>query len=209
MTELETAIREALHERADAAPIRHTALVSRRRLRWFAPVLAAALVIALVAISLVLVSRHDATTPPAAQKSSSFVGYTWRLVQIDDRQGRLTLPPSTKAEVSFGQRGTMSGNDTVHELGVRYRVVATGYQPTGPVTGSGNGLAGPISTNLKRTLFAIGSCFASAQLDGNKPPLSAPVSATVHGNRLTLHTSDGVLTFVRTGVVREHPRPSR
>jgi hypothetical protein len=40
-------------------------------------------------------------------------------------------------------------------------------------------------------------------LDAGKPPPSATIPATVHGDRLTLHTNDGVLTFVRTGVVRE------
>ena len=64
----------------------------------------------------------------------------------------------------------MSGNDTVHSLQVGYRVVATGYEPSGSLMSSGNGLAGPISTSLKRTLFAIGSCFASSQSDGSKPP---------------------------------------
>ncbi len=198
MTELETLVREALHDRADAAPIRHTTLISRRRLRWVAPVLAAASVVALVAISLVLVSRHDATTPPAAQKSSSFVGYAWRLVQIDDREGRLTLPPSTKAAVSFGRGGTMTGNDTVHALQVSYRVVTAGYRPSDSVGESNNGLAGPISSTAKRTLFAVGSCFSSSVPDGGKPALGGTIEATVHGDRLTLHTNDGVLTFVRT-----------
>ncbi len=196
MIDLETAVRDALHARADAVEPRESELRSRSR-RWLPPTIAAALVVGLVALTLVLVTRNNATTPPAAPKSSSFVGYRWRLVQIDDRQGRLTLPSSTKAEVEFGQRGTMTGNDTVHSLQVGYRVVATGYEPGGSLMSSGNGVAGPISTSLKRTLFAIGSCFSSTQSDGSKPPQTAPIAATVHGDRLTLHTTDGTLTFVR------------
>jgi hypothetical protein len=200
MTDLETAIRDALRERGESVPIRNTTLVARRR-RWVAPLLAAALVIALVAITLVVVGRKNTTTPPAAPtSSSSFVGYSWRLVQIDDRQGRLTLPASTKAAVSFPRGGRMTGDDTVHALEVRYRIVPTGYQPAGPVTTSGNGLAGAISSTLKRTLFAIGSCFSTAQLD-SKPPKTTPITATVHGQQLTLHTTAGVLTFVRNGTV--------
>jgi hypothetical protein len=54
-----------------------------------------------------------------------------------------------------------------------------------------------VSITLKRTLFAIGSCFSPSLSGGGKPPSSAPIAATVHGDRLTLHTSAGVLIFVR------------
>ena len=201
MTDLETAIRDALQSRAEAVPVRQTALVGRRR-RWRAPVFAAALVIALVALSLALVTRKESTASPTTSRSAPFVGYSWRLVLIDDRQGRLVLPASTKAAVAFPRGRDMSGNDTVHALQVRYHLVPSGYEPTGPVTSSTNGLAGPISATLKRTLFAIGSCFSTAQL-GSKPPKMTPIAATVRGERLTLHTSAGVLTFVRDGAVVE------
>jgi len=204
MTELETAIRDALHSRVDALEPRETERRSRARRRWLPPTIAAAVVALLALTAALLVTRHKAADqPPAAPKSASFVGYSWRLVQIDDRQGRLTLPASTKAKVAFGQRGTMTGDDSVHALQVRYRLVPTGYQPAGQVMTSSNGLSGAISTTLKRTLFAIGSCFSSPVPGGSKPPQSAPIAATVHGNRLTLHTSDGVLTFVRRGIVRD------
>ena len=201
MTDLETAIRDALRGRADEVPIRKSSLVARRR-RWGAPLLAAALVIALVALTIALVARKNTTAPPAAPTTSSFVGYSWRLVQIDDRQGRLELPASTKAAVAFPRGTEMSGNDTVHALQVRYHLVRVGYEPTGPVTTSTNGLAGPVSATLKRTLFAIGSCFSTAQR-GSKPATNTPIAATVHGDRLILHTSAGVLTFVRDGTVVE------
>jgi len=200
MTELETAIRDALHSRADTFEPHETELRSRRPRRWLPPTIAAAVVMLLAVTAALLVTRHKAADqPPAAPKPASFVGYSWQLVQLDDRQGRLTLPASTKAEVTFGQRGTMTGDDSVHSLQVQYRLVTTGYQPAGQVMTSANGLGGAISTTLKRTLFAIGSCFSSSVPGGSKPPQSAPIAATVHGDRLTLHTSDGVLTFVRTG----------
>lgn len=200
MTDLETAIRDALRSRADEVPIRHTSIVRRRR-RWVSPVLAAALVIALVALTLVLFARSDSTTRPAAPKISSFVGYSWRLTQIDDRQGRLTLPASTKAEVEFPRGGHMTGSDTVHALDAHYRLVPGGYEPHG-LAESGNGLAGRVSATLKRTMAAMRSCFSSVQLD-SKPPAIEPVRAAVSGDHLVLHTTVGVLTFVRGGVVIE------
>jgi hypothetical protein len=208
MTDLETAIRDALQSRADAIDPYETILRSRRPRRWIAPLLAAALVVALVAVTLVLVARKDASkTPAAGTNRSSFVGYSWRLVQINDRQGRLTLPATTKADVSFARGGLMTGNDTVHALQVRYRVVSIGYEPVGQVTTSDDGLAGGISATLKRTLFAIGSCFSPppSSASGTKPPPTAPIPATVHGDRLTVHVGGIVLTFVRNGtVVRIH-----
>jgi hypothetical protein len=195
MTDLETAIREALQSRAEAVPIRHTTPLVRRR-RWVAPVLAAALVIALVAITLVVLHHKPAATTPATG-TSSFVGYRWRLVRIDDRQGHLTLPATTRAAVAFASDGQMSGNDTVHTLSAHYRVVANGYAPD-RVTASGNGLAGPVTAALKRTLGAVGSCFSSPQI-GRKPPAITTVRASVSATRLVLHTGYGVLTFVRAG----------
>src|SRR5690349_21772934 len=104
MTDLETAIRDALQSRADTVPIRHSTLVARRR-RWLPPTLAAALVIALVAITLTVLARSEhPTAPPATGKTAQFVGHRWRLVRIDDPQGRLELPATTRAYVTF-ERG--------------------------------------------------------------------------------------------------------
>ena len=196
MTDLETAIRSALQSRADEVVVRHTAMSARRR-RWLPPILAAALVIALVAITLVVVRGRDHTTPPASG-SGSFVGFRWRLVQIDDRQGRLALPASTEAAVSFGRDGQMTANDTVHGLSAHYRLVARGYETDG-VGSTANGLAGRISITLKRTLAAVGSCFSSPRGGTGKPPAMKPITASVSGDRLVLHTGYGVLTFVRAG----------
>ncbi|HEY2296628.1 MAG TPA: hypothetical protein VGH43_02780 [Jatrophihabitans sp.] len=200
MTDLETAIHDALQSRAEAVAIRHTTPLARRR-RWVAPALAAALVIALVAITLAVLHHKPAATTPAT-RTSSFVGYRWRLVSIDDSQGHLTLPASTKAAVAFGSRAKMTGSDTVNTLSAHYRIVASGYAPDG-MTVSGTGFAGAVTAALKRTLGAVGSCFSSPQA-GSKPPATTPVRASVSGTRLVLHTSYGVLTFVRAG-----PAPSR
>src|SRR5690348_185947 len=201
MTDLETAIRDALRSRADAVPIRHTTLERRRRRRWLPPVLAAALVIALVGITFAFVGRSDRTTP-AGSGGSAFVGFRWRLVQVDDGQGRLTLPASTKAAVAFGRDGQMNANDTVHGLSAHYRLVASGYETNG-VGSTANGVAGGITVALKRTLAAVGSCFSSPQGGSGKPPAMTPIAASVSGDRLVLHTSDGVLTFVRAGPAPE------
>lgn len=202
MTDLETAIRDALHARADTMPIRHSTLVVRRR-RWLPPTLAAALVIALVAITLAVLARSEHhTAPPAAGKTAQFVGQRWRLVRIDDPQGRLDLPATTHASVTFERGGRMIGDDTVHGLDARYRLVPGGYDPS-ELAETANGLAGPVSGALKRTLAAVGSCFSSPGSDG-KPPSITPVRAAVHGDRLVLHTTYGVLTFVRAG-----PAPTR
>lgn len=195
MTDLEIAIRDALISRADSVTVHREELIRRRR-RWLPPTLAAALVIALVAITVVLVN-HRNTSTPAASGSSPFVGYRWKLVALDDRQGHLALPASTTAAVSFGSHGQMAGDDTVHTLSARYRVVASGYEPDA-MTVTANGLAGRPSVALKRTLAAVGSCFSSAHGD-SKPPVTTPVRASVSGDRLVLHTSYGVLTFVRAG----------
>jgi Fe2+ transport system protein FeoA len=205
MTELETAIRDALQARADAVEPRYDAVRARRPRRWLAPTVAAAVVVALAAITVVFaIGRDGGGNPPSAPRQAAFVGYSWRLVRIDDRQGRLTLPVSTKAEVAFAHGGAMTGDDTVHGLQVRYRIVAGGYQPTGPVFASANGLAGPISIRLKRTLIAVGRCFSSPPLSrGIKPLPSAPIAATVDGDRLTIRTSEATMTFVRGGRVVE------
>jgi hypothetical protein len=200
MTDLETVIRDAMQSRAEAVPIRHSALVVRRR-RWLPPLLAAALVIALVALTAALVARSDHRTP-AASGNATFVGSSWRLVRIDDGQGRLMLPASTKAAVAFGRDGQMTGNDTVHALSAHYRLVASGYEPD-RMTASDNGIAGPITSAMKRTVGAMGTCFSSVQGD-SKPARLVPIAAKVQGDRLVLHTGYGVLTFVRTG-----PVPSR
>src|SRR5690242_502267 len=104
MTELETAIRDALHSRVDALEPRETELRSRTPRRWLPPTIAAAVVVLLTLTAALLVTRHKAADqPPAAPRSASFVGYSWRLLQIADRQGRLTLPASTKANVAFAR----------------------------------------------------------------------------------------------------------
>jgi hypothetical protein len=197
MTDLETTIRDALHSRAEAVQIRHSTLVAHRRRRWLPPTLAAALVIALVALTVVaLRPDHSRRTSPASDPHA-IVGHTWVLERIDDSQGTLVLPALTHIAIQFQAGGRMTGDDSIHSFDAHYRIVAAGYKPS-DVTVSGNGIAGRVPADLKRKMGAVQSCFESVRSE-RKPPVIASIPASVSGNHLVLHTSYGVLTFRLAG----------
>jgi hypothetical protein len=196
MTDLETEIRDALHERAEAVPIRHATLVVRRR-HWAAPVLAAALVIALVAITLVLVlvARKDTTTPPAAG-TPAYVGHRWNLVAIDDEFGRIAVPTKSGAMIFFHRDDSFAVNDTVNYYTGKFRVEKDGYS----TRDMGGTLAGFIGSPRSRTGRIIGAFREAMGYDrsGRRiPPYFVPVR--VRGTVLTIGGGAVRATFVRTG----------
>ncbi len=215
MTELETAIREALHSRAESVPIRETTLVAPHR-RWLAPVLAAVLVIALAVTALVLVTRRTSpTTPPGSATLAGYVGYRWRLVAIDDRYGHLAIPASLHPEVSFGKDRSYTVDDTVNFNAGTFTPEADGYDP-GPMSSTLVGFAGDPSGAVGRIVAATRLIINDSGSAGSQQPMHHLVPVRLHGTTMIVEVGGTRMTFARDGLTKParyyhgtRPPPSR
>ena len=194
-TDLETAIRDALRARADATVPREDALRPRRSGGRHLPLLAAAAIVLLAVTVALVVARRD-THPAPAGGSAAFVGYRWDVVAVDSGSTHAGVPPGWNAYIAFGRHGDVMANDALNTLSGTYRVTADGYTVRDMVS-TAIGYDG-------RDPARVAVIFAVDAVLGGSGPHPAPVSAQVHGTRLTLTVPGQTVFLTRAGAA---PQP--
>jgi hypothetical protein len=195
MTELETAIRDALHSRADTFVPHETELRSRRPRRWLPPTIAAAVVVLLAVTAALLVTRRTASDQPPASSGTGFVGYRWKLVAIDDSHGHASVPGALHANIGFSRDGKIFGDDSVNAWSGVYRLTKDGYEVL-KAGGTDVGRLGGVSLRA-RVVAAIDACFYTAWIRPGPPYPPTRVQARVSGTTLTLKVAGTTLTLER------------
>jgi hypothetical protein len=215
MTELETAIRDALHFRADTIDPRETDLRTRRSRRWLPPIIAAAVVVLLAVTAALLVTRHKATDQAPTAGGAGFVGYRWKLVAIDDHYGHLAIPASLHPEVSFGKDRSYTVDDTVNFNSGTFTIEAGGYDP-GSMSSTLVGFAGDPAGAVGRILAATRLIINDSGSAGSGRSTHYLVPVRLRGTVMIIEISGTRMTFAQDGVTKParpyhgtRPPPSR
>lgn len=120
------------------------------------------------------------------------IGYTWNVLTLTDKHGRLTLPSRLHATIEFDRYGLVIGNDTVNTAKARFGLTGDGYVVAHRVTTSAVGYAGQDPT-LTRLIAAVNTMVSG----------DAAVIATIDSDTLTLHRNGIALTLHRS--IRKPP----
>jgi hypothetical protein len=127
---------------------------------------------------------------------ASAVGYRWRVDQIRDGHGVLSIARSSHAEIALTRDGYVLGSDTVNGLQGRYRATRIGYAVTEPIIGGVGGTGG--APDQARIVSALDAMFAatSDSLTAT-PPKRIDVAVTTRGRTLVLTRGAISVTLVR------------
>ena len=171
-----------------------------RNSRRLAAALGTAAAVVIAAVAGVLVANRDGGQHQVASGDSlaGVVGHRWRVTDVVDDHGTLTIPASMHAEVGFTRDGYVLGDDTVNALQATYTRTATGYR----ADDGASTLVGSVSLNdvQKRTIAAVDDLFLAtvdAATDA-PPPLTVTVKLELNG-QLTLDAQGVDLTLTRIG----------
>jgi hypothetical protein len=200
-TDLEGAIRDALHaDGIGAGQLLYPALrvpVRRRPARLLAAAGAAAAVAVVAIVATLLVSGHRGPGQAGTDPLAGVIGYRWRVIQLADQRGAVSLPKSLDAQIGFTRDGYVLGNDTVNAMQGKYQVTAGGYT----VRDGGGTLAGYVGDDPLRTrlINAVDAMFVTVVATGEQTPPPLIVQASLTSGTLTLRRDGTTLTLEQHG----------
>jgi hypothetical protein len=202
-TDLDTAIRDALHEREIGYDdLRYPELrAPRRRFGGVAAAATAVAAVAAVAAVLAAVSWPDGGTGGGGTRAAGggfgdVLGYQWKVSALVDADGELAVPHPEGAMIGFTHHGYVVGDDSVNSIGAHYAATATGYSVTDAATTL---VACDCEPDRARVIAAVDAMFF-ATWDGEGPHAPAvDVAVQVSGDMLTLSANGVTLTLTRDG----------
>lgn len=133
---------------------------------------------------------HDPATAPAP-----YVGSSWHLLSVSQGSESHTLPRSILAAADFFADGRLVLHDSTNTLSGRYVIAAAGFSSRDMSTS----LIGYAGNNATKTM-TMNAIDAIAGGGLGTPP---PVGARTSGSTLVLDVDGYVMTFERSGPVRE------
>jgi hypothetical protein len=151
---------------------------------------------AVVAVVLVLATPvHDGRRRPTAGPLVGVIGFHWRVTQVVDAHGRVTVPRSWRAEIGFSPDGRVLGNDTVNALQADYAVDRGGYVARDAAIGA-VGVAG-VTPLRARTIGAVDAMFLTVATGPGQSAQPVRVAVRLHDDTLTLRRHRSTLTLIR------------
>ena len=134
--------------------------------------------------------------PNAGGGSASWVGYTWRITEVQHGTNSMSIPAALNGFVAFAPDQTLSANDGVNFYFGRYLVESYGYRPNSAgATNAGYAGNDPVQLALIAAVRA---------LTGSDP---VTASSDETGN-LHLAVDGYTVTCTKQGVASNQPPPS-
>jgi hypothetical protein len=126
---------------------------------------------------------------------TGIIGYRWRVVEVVDSHGALSVPSALEARIGFSRDGYVFGKDTVNALTGNYELTNGGYRVR---NGGTTLLPHQYDDDRERIIAAVHAMFYPVGKPGESPP-DLVIQARLEGEQLSLQRDDVTLTLERVG----------
>jgi hypothetical protein len=126
---------------------------------------------------------------------TAIIGYRWRVVEVVDSHGALSVPSALEARIGFSRDGYVLGKDTVNALQGNYELTNGDYRVR---NGGTTLIAHQYDHDRERIIAAVDAMFYSVGKPGESPP-DLIVQARLEREQLSLKRDDITLTLERVG----------
>jgi hypothetical protein len=138
---------------------------------------------------------------------TGIIGYRYRVAEITDSHGALSVPSALEARIGFSRDGYVFGKDTVNALTGNYELTHGGYRVR---HGRTTLLPHQYDHDRERIIAAVDAMFYPVGKPGESPP-DLLVQAKLEREQLSLQRDDITLTLERIGTqpdMRTPPSPT-
>jgi hypothetical protein len=126
---------------------------------------------------------------------TGMIGHRWRIVEVVDSRGALSVPSALEARIGFSSDGYVFGKDTVNALQGNYELTNGGYRVR---NGGTTLLPHQYDHDRERIIAAVDAMFYPVGKPGESPRRLV-VQARLEGEQLWLQRDDITLTLKLVG----------